>query len=273
MKKYYFIIWILMVSNAAVSQNSNGLNFFPQEQLIHPDCASETDKNVCLKNILGDEIAALLIKKVKSFSLETDTLRITLGFSTDDKGFVNPKYFQNSISHKKVRKKTKDGFKVILLNLPQFDIRNGKPDPYRSIHFLKYSFLKKTKKAPFLAIQNTEDEYKGGMIQEFPRYPGCTEIENLKTPKCFNERIQAHVRNHFTYPQKAYNSGIQGRVDIMFTINKNGIIEDVQAKGPHKLLEQEARRIVSLLPILIPGKLNGEPVEFPFSFPITFKIQ
>ncbi|WP_422083664.1 energy transducer TonB [Ulvibacterium sp.] len=273
MKKNHLLICALVISHSVVSQNNNGLDYFPQEQLIYPDCVSNTDKNECLKNIVEDKIVALLNKKAKSVVLGIDTLKITLGFGTDEEGIVNPKYFQNSISHKKVRKKIKDDFSAVLLKLPQFDVLNRKPDPYRSVHFLNYSFLKKTKKASFLSIENPEDEYEGGIIQEFPRYPGCPEMENLQTPKCFNERIQAHVRNHFTYPQKAYNSGIQGRVDIMFIINKNGIIENVRTKGPHKLLEQEARRIVSFLPVLIPGKLNGEPVKFPFSFPITFRIE
>jgi len=39
------------------------------------------------------------------------------------------------------------------------------------------------------------------------------------------------------------------------------------------LLEQEGRRIISLIPRIQPGMQNGKPVRVPFSIPITFKLQ
>jgi protein TonB len=44
-------------------------------------------------------------------------------------------------------------------------------------------------------------------------------------------------------------------------------------RGPDKNLEKEAKRIISLLPQMIPGKQRGRPVRVPFSIPITFRLQ
>ena len=45
------------------------------------------------------------------------------------------------------------------------------------------------------------------------------------------------------------------------------------SRGPDNNLENEAKRIISLLPKIKPGKENGVRVRVPFSIPITFKLQ
>jgi protein TonB len=67
--------------------------------------------------------------------------------------------------------------------------------------------------------------------------------------------------------------GIQGRVFVNFIIAKDGSIIDIKMRGPDKNLEKEAKRIISLLPQMIPGKQRGRPVRVPFSIPITFRLQ
>lgn len=67
--------------------------------------------------------------------------------------------------------------------------------------------------------------------------------------------------------------GIQGRVLTTFIIDKDGTITNIQVRGPDKNLEVEAKRIISLLPQMIPGKQRGRSVRVPFSIPITFRLQ
>ncbi|WP_222983296.1 energy transducer TonB [Flagellimonas meishanensis] len=109
------------------------------------------------------------------------------------------------------------------------------------------------------------------LIEDAPVFPGC-ENENDKKA-CFQEMMQKHIRKHFRYPEIAQEMGLQGRVNIMFTIQKDGTISEVRMRGPHETLEQEAVRIISKLPVMTPGKQRGNPVKVPFSIPITFKLQ
>ena len=44
-------------------------------------------------------------------------------------------------------------------------------------------------------------------------------------------------------------------------------------RSPHKLLENEALRIIKRLPQMTPGKQDGEIVGVPFSIPVTFKLK
>ncbi|MEL0072861.1 MAG: energy transducer TonB [Flavobacteriaceae bacterium] len=87
------------------------------------------------------------------------------------------------------------------------------------------------------------------------------------------EQINKHVKKHFRYPEIAQEMGIQGRVLTTFIIDKDGTINNIQMRGPDKNLEVEVKRIISLLPQMIPGKQRGRPVRVPFSIPITFRLQ
>ncbi|NAY92318.1 TonB family protein [Muricauda sp. JGD-17] len=109
------------------------------------------------------------------------------------------------------------------------------------------------------------------LIEDAPVFPGCENETDKK--ECFQEMMQKHIRKHFKYPEIAQEMGLQGRVNIMFTIQKDGSISEVRMRGPHETLEKEAARIISNLPSMTPGKQRGNPVKVPFSIPITFKLQ
>ncbi|MBO0322754.1 energy transducer TonB [Muricauda sp. CAU 1633] len=110
-------------------------------------------------------------------------------------------------------------------------------------------------------------------IENAPVFPGCEVISNEDEKKaCFQQMMQKHIQKHFRYPEPAQEMGLQGRVNIIFTIQKDGSIGDVQMRGPHEILEKEAARIISKLPKMTPGKQRGNPVKVPFSIPITFKL-
>ena len=68
---------------------------------------------------------------------------------------------------------------------------------------------------------------------------------------------------------------IQGRVSVVFVIDKDGSITNVQARGPKggELLEKEALRVISKLPKIKPGLQRGKPVKIKFSIPFVFRLQ
>ncbi len=108
-------------------------------------------------------------------------------------------------------------------------------------------------------------------VEEKPIFPGCEDATDKYA--CFQEMMQKHIRKNFNYPEAAIDLGIKGKVHIKFTIQKDGSIGALQMRGPHKLLKDEASRIIKKLPKMIPGKQRGTPVNVPFSIPIHFKLQ
>lgn len=109
------------------------------------------------------------------------------------------------------------------------------------------------------------------VIEDVPVFPGCEKESDKRS--CFNKMIQKHISKNFRYPEIAQEMGVQGRVNVMFVIQKDGSIGGVRMRGPDKNLEKEAARIIDKLPKMTPGKQRGRAVRVPFSIPITFKLQ
>lgn len=107
----------------------------------------------------------------------------------------------------------------------------------------------------------TSDKEIHAILEERPEYPGGMK-EAIKY-------IQAHIQ----YPPTAIYKKIQGRVWIESVIDRNGkVIHPKIAYSVHPLLDQEALRIIRMMPDWKPGKLNGETVKVKYSFPVTFRI-
>ncbi|MDF0708011.1 energy transducer TonB [Flagellimonas okinawensis] len=134
-----------------------------------------------------------------------------------------------------------------------------------------------TEIAPIESIEVEEEEIPDEvpfiLIEDAPIFPGC---ENEKTEKgkraCFQEQMLKHIRKNFRYPEMAQEMGLEGRVSVIFTVQKDGSVGDIRLRGPHESLEKEAARIISKLPKFQPGKQRGTPVKVPYSIPITFKL-
>lgn len=150
--------------------------------------------------------------------------------------------------------------------------------------------IKKTLFALALILQATitysqdiiliDDEVKKGessvpfaVIEEAPTFPGCEEIEKGKKLSCFNTKVSEHINTNLKYPSKARRKNIEGRVLVMFVINKEGDITNIETKGGDPILQTEALRIVRLLPKMKPGMQKGKPVNVKYALPINFRLQ
>ena len=67
-------------------------------------------------------------------------------------------------------------------------------------------------------------------------------------------------------------SGFQ-RITSAFTIDKNGDIINIRVRGTHPKLEEEAIRVINLLPKMKPGMQLGKAVIVPYSLPIIFEVK
>ena len=110
------------------------------------------------------------------------------------------------------------------------------------------------------------------VVEDPPIFPGCEKVDKKDRFECFNKKMTKHIRKHFRYPDAAIEMGQQGRVSVLFRIGSEGVIEDVQMRGPSKILEKEAARIIGKLPKMTPGKQRGRAVKVPFSVPINFRL-
>jgi TonB family protein len=81
------------------------------------------------------------------------------------------------------------------------------------------------------------------------------------------------LANNVKYPSEALEKGIQGTVILSFIIHKDGKIDKIEIiKGIGGGCDEEAIRVVKLMPNWKPGNYNGNPVKVQFYMPIYFKI-
>lgn len=123
-------------------------------------------------------------------------------------------------------------------------------------------------------VEEEEDiEVPFAVIENVPVFPGCKETTNEAQKACFQKKIQEHIIKQFTYPDVAVELGIEGKVYVQFIIDNTGYITNIRTRGPDKLLEKEANRIIAALPQMTPGKQRGRAVKVPYTIPITFRLQ
>ena len=112
------------------------------------------------------------------------------------------------------------------------------------------------------------------VIEYVPVFPGCEDLQTQAERKeCFNQKVQEHIKNNFKYPPSALEMGITGKVYLQFVIDSNGRVTGIQKRGPDKLLENEAVRIIASLPTVKPGEQRGKKVSVKYSIPINFIMQ
>jgi len=112
------------------------------------------------------------------------------------------------------------------------------------------------------------------VIEHVPVFPGCEDLQTRAERKeCFNQKVQEHIKNNFKYPPSALEMGITGKVYLQFVIDSNGRVTGIQKRGPDKLLENEAVRIIASLPTVKPGEQRGKKVSVKYSIPINFIMQ
>ncbi len=115
--------------------------------------------------------------------------------------------------------------------------------------------------APSAYVEKVEGEVFN-MVDDLPLFEGGEQ-----------GRI-AFLQQNLRYPKSARDAGEQGTVFVSFVISSEGEIADVKVlRGVSKAIDEEAVRVVKMMPRWTPAKLDGEPVNIQFNMPIRFVLQ
>ena len=99
------------------------------------------------------------------------------------------------------------------------------------------------------------------VVEKMPSYVGGDEA-----------RVKFIVEN-IKYPENALKKGIQGTVYLTFIVRSDGSVTDVKIlRGIGSGCDEEALRIVKMMPKWNPGENKGKPVDVAFNLPIKFKL-
>ena len=104
---------------------------------------------------------------------------------------------------------------------------------------------------PFVTVEQ-KPSFNGGDANEFSKW----------------------VNSKLVYPEIAKENGVEGRVTLQFTINKDGRLENVKVlSAPDESLAQEAVRVVSASPKWTPGRQRDRAVKVSYTFPVIYRLR
>jgi len=116
-----------------------------------------------------------------------------------------------------------------------------------------------------LAFEDMEEEEESQIfmvVEQMPEFPGG------------EEKLYQFLADSIHYPQLAKDSGIQGRVYVTFVIENDGSVSDARIlRGIGGGCDEEALRVINLMPKWKPGTERGKSVRVQYSLPVKFTLQ
>ena len=99
------------------------------------------------------------------------------------------------------------------------------------------------------------------IVEDQPGFPGG------------QEALHRFLQQNIRFPAIAREAGIQGTVFVTFVVERDGSVTNVRVlRGIGGGCDEEAIRVVSMMPRWTPGKQRGRPVRVQFNMPIRFML-
>ncbi len=118
-------------------------------------------------------------------------------------------------------------------------------------------------------VENAQEPVKKSQKEEVI----FTVVEKMPEYSGGKEAMFKFISNNVKYPEEARKSGKQGTVYITYVVEKDGKVNDVRLiRGFDKACDEEAMRVVKMMPNWKPGMQRGEAVRVQYSLPITFNL-
>lgn len=106
-----------------------------------------------------------------------------------------------------------------------------------------------------------DDNQVFNVVEVYPLFPGGE--------KARMKFLQQNIK----YPSQAIKDRKEGKVIVNFIIEKDGTVSNIKViNSVDKDFDEEALRVVRLMPKWIPGKQSGIAVRVNFNMPITFRL-
>ena len=83
----------------------------------------------------------------------------------------------------------------------------------------------------------------------------------------------AFLNAYVKYPPTAAQDKIEGKVIVQFLVKKTGKIDKVKVlRSVRQDLDEEAVRVIKMMPDFVPAKQNGVVVDMLYTVPVSFKL-
>ena len=121
---------------------------------------------------------------------------------------------------------------------------------------------KEEEKLEPVEIEEKQEEIKTMReLDDLPIFPGGT------------SQLIKWLTTNLKYPDAAKKSKISGKVMVAFVVNKDGSVSDAKILKPvDPLLDNEALRVIRMMPKWEPGLMKGKPCRTLVHLPVVFKL-
>ncbi|MFN8281649.1 MAG: energy transducer TonB [Chitinophagales bacterium] len=86
--------------------------------------------------------------------------------------------------------------------------------------------------------------------------------------------LMEFLNNNIHYPEDANKNRMEGKTLVSFIVNEDGSISDIKIKkSSWQILDDEAVRVVQLMPKWMPAQLHGKPRKEMVVLPIVFDLK
>jgi TonB family protein len=100
-----------------------------------------------------------------------------------------------------------------------------------------------------------------------------TRVEKMPEYQGGHDALVKFLVANIQYPAVAKQKKVQGTVYVSFVVKADGVVTNVKIKrGIGNGCDEEAMRVVKLMPKWVPGEQKGKPVDVQFVLPIQFKL-
>ncbi len=136
--------------------------------------------------------------------------------------------------------------------------------------------LEKVKYSPVKEKDFIVYEGPNKALEKWPVYPGCNPADSPGSLRdCLSEQLSILVKENFNIDVVDSENSKEGTVRILliFTINKRGIIDRIDASAKYPELEKEAQRCLRLAKKMVrPAIRDGKPVNLSLTIPLLVSI-
>ena len=163
-----------------------------------------------------------------------------------------------------------EGYRKLKVNFPD----GGEYTTYMNLYSSSSNFGEKKARKVQAEYNDGAGNVPFAVIEDVPVFPGCEDLESNEARKeCMSNKIIEVVNSNFN-TALGKELGLKGtnRIYVQFKITKDGNVEVLGARAPHPALQEEAERVVNMIPQMQPGKQKGQEVGVLYSLPITFKV-
>ncbi|MCE5179802.1 MAG: TonB family protein [Porphyromonadaceae bacterium] len=168
----------------------------------------------------------------------------------------------------------------ILQNMPPWRAARHKGEIVRAETYVPMYF-KLNKNAPATSRRTTGAPSSSATARAYAKTdPGIIEnsdiytiVDQMPRYETGEEGLGKFISHNIRYPREALQKGIEGRILCSFIVAADGSVSNIEVvEGLDSLLNNEAIRVLGLMPKWIPGENGGEKVHVKCLLPIDFNI-